>query len=58
MNEYHKMCVARAKELAEKPYRLSAWQISQRTGLSEGYCQKIIDRSRKRRSARAGAELA
>lgn len=46
MNEYHRLCVERAWELARKPYPLTARQIAERTGISVDYASKIIQRAR------------
>lgn len=46
MHEYHQLCIERARELAAKPYPLTAWQIAQRTGLSEEFCRKLIREAR------------
>lgn len=47
MNEYHRLCVERARELARKPYPLTAEQIAERTGISECYANKLIKEARR-----------
>lgn len=50
MNEYLKLCSARARELARKPYPLTAAQIAALTGISEHRARQII-REEARRAA-------
>lgn len=47
MNEYHRLCVERARELARKPYPLTAEQIAERTGISARYANKLIKEARR-----------
>lgn len=48
MNEYRKLCVERVHELARKPYKLTAAQIAERTGICELYVRQIIRMERGR----------
>lgn len=48
MNEYRKLCIERARELARKPYKLTAAQIAERTGICEHYVRQIIRMERGR----------
>jgi hypothetical protein len=48
MNEYRKLCVERAHELARKLYKLTAAQIAERTGICEHYVRQIIRMERGR----------
>lgn len=48
MNEYHRLCVERARELARKPYPLTGEQIAERTGISEHYVRQVIRMERER----------
>ncbi|WP_419030646.1 hypothetical protein [Collinsella stercoris] len=48
MNEYRKLCIERARELARKPYKLTAAQIAERTGICEHYVRQIIRMERER----------
>lgn len=50
MNEYHRLCVERARELARKPYPLTAEQIAERTGICEHYANKLIEEARREES--------
>lgn len=50
MNEYHRLCVERARELARKPYPLTAGQIAERTGISQHYAAVIIKEARREES--------
>ena len=50
MNEYHRLCVERARELARKPYPLTAEQIAERTGISEHYANELIKEARREES--------
>lgn len=50
MNEYHRLCVERARELARKPYPLTAEQIAERTGICERYANKLIKEARREES--------
>lgn len=50
MNEYHCLCVERARELARKPYPLTAEQIAERTGICEHYANKLIKEARREES--------
>ena len=43
MDEYRRLCVECAKELARKPYQLTAGQIAERTGISQHYAAVIIN---------------
>lgn len=43
MDEYKRLCVERANELARKPYKLTAAQIAERTGISQHYAAVIIN---------------
>lgn len=47
MNEYHRLCVERAKELARKPYPLTGEQIAERTGISAHYANYLINEARR-----------
>lgn len=48
MNEYRKLCIERARELARKPYPLTGEQIAERTGICEHYVRQIIRMERER----------
>lgn len=48
MNEYKRLCIERAHELARKPYPLTAAQIAERTGTSEHYVRQVIRMERER----------
>lgn len=48
MNEYKRLCIERARELARKPYKLTAAQIAARTGICERYVRQIIRMERGR----------
>lgn len=50
MNEYHRLCVERARELARKPYPLTGEQIAERTGISAYYANKLIKEARREES--------
>lgn len=50
MNEYRKLCVERARELARKPYPLTAGQIAERTGISQHYAAVIINEEKRHAS--------
>lgn len=50
MNEYKRLCVERARELARKPYPLTAEQIAERTGISAHYANKLIKEARREES--------
>lgn len=50
MNEYKRPCVERARELARKPYKLTAAQIAERTGICEHYANKLIKEARREES--------
>lgn len=50
MNEYHRLCVERARELARKPYPLTAEQIAERTGISANCANKLIKEARREES--------
>lgn len=50
MNEYRKLCVERARELARKPYPLTGEQIAERTGISAHYANKPIKEARREES--------
>lgn len=50
MNEYKRLCVERAHELARKPYKLTAAQIAERTGICEHYANKLIKEARREES--------
>ena len=50
MDEYRRLCVERAKELARKPYPLTARQIAERTGVSRRECQLIINENHRHAS--------
>ena len=50
MDEYHRLCVERARELARKPYPLTGEQIADRTGICEHYANKLIKEARREES--------
>lgn len=50
MDEYRRLCVERAKELARKPYPLTAGQIAARTGISQRYAAVIINEEKRHAS--------
>ena len=47
LDEYRRLCLERAHELARKPYPLTAEQIAERTGVSRDTACKIIWRERR-----------
>lgn len=47
MDEYKHLCVERARELARKPYPLTARQIAERTGISQHYAATIINEEKR-----------
>lgn len=50
MDEYKHLCVERARELARKPYPLTAGQIAERTGISRHYAAVIINEEKRHAS--------
>lgn len=50
IDEYKRLCVERAKELARKPYPLTAGQIAERTGISQHYAAVIINEEKRHAS--------
>lgn len=46
MGEWHEMMLARARELVGKG-GLTAWQISERTGIPEGTVQRMMREARR-----------
>ena len=50
MDEYRRLCVERATELARKPYPLTAGQIAERTGISQHYAAVIITEEKRHAS--------
>ena len=47
MDEYKRLCVERARELARKPCPLTSRQIAERTGISQHYAAVIIDEEKR-----------
>lgn len=47
MDEYRRLCVERARELARKSYPLTARQIAERTGISQHYAATIINEEKR-----------
>ena len=47
MDEYRRLCLERAHELARKPYPLTAEQIAERTGVSRSTAFAIIRHERR-----------
>lgn len=47
MDEYRRLCLERAHELARKPYPLTPAQIAERTGISRGTACTIIREERR-----------